>query len=92
MIEVPLVFWGPGVPRGVRVERTVRGIDILPTVLELSGLAVPEGVQGRSLVPALRGEALAPQPAFSEKWIRDEEDPEIRRQGVESAAVVDERW
>jgi arylsulfatase A-like enzyme len=92
MIEVPLVFWGPGVASGVRVDRTVRGIDILPTVLELAGLPEPEGVQGRSLVPALRGEALPHQPAFSEKWLRDEEDPAVRRQGVESFAVVDERW
>jgi arylsulfatase A-like enzyme len=49
-------------------------------------------VQGRSLVPALRGEALEPQPAFAEKWVRDEEDLAVRRQGVESFAVVDERW
>jgi arylsulfatase A-like enzyme len=92
MIEVPLVFRGPGVPPGVRVEGTVRGIDILPTVLELSSLEAPEVVQGRSLVPALRGQELSPQPAFSEKWIRDEEDLAVRRQGVESLAVIDERW
>jgi arylsulfatase A-like enzyme len=49
-------------------------------------------VQGRSLVPALRGEAFEPQPAFAEKWVRDEEDLTVRRQGVESFAVVDERW
>ncbi len=92
MIEVPLVFKGPGVPAGVRVDATVEAVDILPTVLELAELAAPDVVQGRSLVPALRGEALERQPAFAEKWVRDKEDLTVRRQGVESFAVVDERW
>jgi arylsulfatase A-like enzyme len=31
--------------------------DILPTLCELAGVAVPEAVEGRSLVPILRGQA-----------------------------------
>jgi arylsulfatase A-like enzyme len=31
--------------------------DIMPTVLDLAGAPIPEGIDGRSLLPALRGEA-----------------------------------
>ena len=54
---------GPLPPR--RIEQLVRTVDVMPTLLELTG--VPTGglvVQGRSLVPLLRGE-LDEQPAFS---------------------------
>src|SRR4030095_5313583 len=54
LTRVPLVLWGPGrVPAGAVVEETVESVDIMPTLLELAGLAPPPGVQGRSLVPLL---------------------------------------
>ena len=54
LANVPLIMRGPGaVPAGVSVDQTVRSIDIMPTVLELSGLPLPEGIQGESLIPLL---------------------------------------
>lgn len=47
--RVPMMLWGPGfVPSGVVVEPTVQTIDLMPTMLDVSGLPIPEGVQGRS--------------------------------------------
>jgi arylsulfatase A-like enzyme len=59
LANAPLVMWGPGghVPPGVTVAGTTQAIDIMPTLLELSGLPAPDGVQGRSLVPLLRDAA-----------------------------------
>lgn len=52
--NMPLLLWGPGaLPSGVVVEPTVQVIDVMPTLLDLSGLPVPEGAQGRTLVPLL---------------------------------------
>jgi arylsulfatase A-like enzyme len=45
---------GPGVRVGV-VSQRVQLIDLAPTLLELAGVPVPDSVDGRSLVPFLRG-------------------------------------
>jgi arylsulfatase A-like enzyme len=55
VLHVPLVMRFPGViPAGTKVDALTSSIDILPTVLDLLGLAeaTPE-VSGRSLKPAL---------------------------------------
>ncbi len=49
-IHVPLVIRGPKrLAAGTRDDRLASTVDILPTVLELSGLTVPEGLDGVSL-------------------------------------------
>jgi len=54
--KVPLVLAGPGVPKG-RSAALAYLMDIFPTVCELIGAPVPEGLDGRSLAPVIRGEA-----------------------------------
>jgi arylsulfatase A-like enzyme len=41
-------------------------MDIAPTLCDLVGVRCPDGMDGRSLVPAVRGERLAPRPVFAE--------------------------
>jgi len=52
-LHVPLIVRPPGeVPaRGTVVEQRVGTVNILPTILDLLGIEVPETVQGHSLVP-----------------------------------------
>ena len=40
---------------GRRVAAQVRGIDLMPTILDLVGVPIPEAVQGESLVPLADG-------------------------------------
>lgn len=69
-LRVPLVVALPGASAG-RVEATpVSLVDVLPTLVEVGGAPLPAGLAGRSLLPALRGEALAERPVFAEiEWI-----------------------
>ena len=53
VIRVPLIVSVPGMTPG-RSQSIVELMDIYPTICELTGVAVPESVQGRSLVPILR--------------------------------------
>ena len=53
--RIPLLVYIPGVePR--RTNALVSAVDIMPTVLEMAGVEIPETVQGRSLMPIIRGE------------------------------------
>jgi arylsulfatase A-like enzyme len=48
LVNVPLLLWWPGVvPAGLTVDDTVRSIDLMPTLLALSGLSAPTTSRGR---------------------------------------------
>ena len=52
--DVPLILYRPGaIPAGVRVPETTRSIDLMPTLLDVSGLAVPKEAQGQTLLPLI---------------------------------------
>jgi arylsulfatase A-like enzyme len=60
LIEVPLIFWCPGrLPPGRVVTEPVGVVDVAPTLLDLAGLPVPEGLDGISLLPQMLGESRA---------------------------------
>ncbi|GAB4244115.1 MAG: hypothetical protein Kow00109_20040 [Acidobacteriota bacterium] len=50
IVRIPLIVsWTGKVPAGAVVGDPVSQVDVLPTILRLVGLAVPEGIQGRDL-------------------------------------------
>lgn len=72
-LEVALLMRWPegGVGGGITRRDLVSNIDILPAMLEAAGVAVPDGVQGRSLL-----HAGAPREAiFAEKTFHSYYDP-----------------
>ena len=57
--RIPLMISAParfGLRMGSVVDAPVCIEDMMPTVLEMAGVAVPEGVDGQSLLPVMRGE------------------------------------
>ena len=55
-LRVPLILHAPGhLPGGTVVPTRVRLTDIVPTVLDMVGLAVPAQVEGESLIPLVGG-------------------------------------
>ncbi len=54
-IRIPLAFQGPGFDGGGQLQQLVSLIDVPPTLLDAAGLDVPEGMQGRSILPLLSG-------------------------------------
>lgn len=56
-IHIPLVVRWPGVTAaGSTCDDMVSLIDMMPTLVEAAGLSLPQPVDGRTLVPFLRGE------------------------------------
>ncbi len=57
--HTPLAIRWPGVTKVETLERQhmVSAVDLLPTLLDIAGVPHPEGFDGRSFAPVLRGEA-----------------------------------
>lgn len=51
-MRVPLVFSGPGIPKGKRINQYVYLNDVYPTLCELTGLKPPSNVETQSLADA----------------------------------------
>jgi arylsulfatase A-like enzyme/predicted Zn-dependent protease len=88
-IHVPLIFVTP-FPRlhGVSTSQVSGLVDVLPTLCEMSGLAVPDGVQGQSLVPAFfRPERTVRALAYAESFY-----PRYHFGWSELESVQDDRW
>lgn len=108
MSGVPMVFYRPGViPAGLKISETVRNLDLMPTVLDLSGLPVPENFQGQSLVPLMAAarqaqagsESSVAEIASGMGWTpqpavtEKSDDPQGENpKGLLSYAIIDNGW
>ena len=91
--RVPLMFLWPGhIEGGRRIRTPVSMIDVLPTLLDLTGLLQPEVRQGRSLAPLLLGQVTEaewePHPVFVDVLVTDGISGEL----VGNIEVIDGRW
>lgn len=67
VLRVPLILYCPRVvPEGLVIEAGAEQVDILPTVCDLLDIPIPPDAQGKSLVPAMRGETVPDTPVFAE--------------------------
>lgn len=57
--RVPFLTWAPpsmNLPRQVVCDASVGLQDVMPTLLDVAGIASPDGVTGRSVLPLIRGQ------------------------------------
>ena len=67
VLDVPLIFYGPGVPGGVRTTEQVRNMDIAPTLLGLAGVnRAGLSLDGVDLIEKMKARTLTDLLAFSE--------------------------
>jgi N-acetylglucosamine-6-sulfatase len=84
-IRVPLLVRYPSlVKAGATPSQMALTIDLAPTILELAGLAPEPPVDGRSLVPVLRGQAPALRTSFLIEYWSDSVFPRIERMGYDA--------
>jgi len=76
LVRDPLMISGPTLGGGAASDALVELVDVMPTVLDLAGIAATETHFGRSLVPLLRGETDAHRDyVFSEGGFLASEEP-----------------
>jgi arylsulfatase A-like enzyme len=81
-IRVPTALSGPGFNGGGEIGELVSLLDLPPTLLDSAGLAIPQEMQGRSILPLVRGE----QSDWSEEVFVQISESEVGR------AVRTQRW
>lgn len=68
-LAVPLIVRIPGGGRGRVVEEPVSLVDVAPTLLALSGVAIPSGLDGISLLPVFSGHDLPRRDLYFESLV-----------------------
>ena len=77
-LGVPLIVAGPLAPVGKQFAAQCYLRDVFPTACDFAGIAIPDTVQGRSLVPVFQGKTDQPYPFVvacytdTQRAIRDE--------------------
>lgn len=66
LVRVPLIIAGPGIGHVDVTDRQVRHVDLFPTIADLCGVPIPDGIDGRSLRPLMEGGELPEEPAYME--------------------------
>jgi arylsulfatase A-like enzyme/Flp pilus assembly protein TadD len=68
-MRVPLIFYAENhLPPGRVVRSRVRLIDVMPSIIDLLGLPVPESCQGTSLIPYIEGRRKADLESYIETF------------------------
>jgi arylsulfatase A-like enzyme len=88
--RIPLIVVWPGhIAGGQSFSQPVSMIDMLPTILDLVDLPMPEVMQGQSLAPLLLGETgWEPRPVILDEFEVDRDTGEFRGR----IEVIDGRW
>ena len=64
----PLVIFDPRVNKQIQIESPTEFVDIFPTLCASSGLKIPEYLDGKNLMPLVRGEQISVKPFAVSQW------------------------
>ena len=65
-VHIPLLLFGPNIPKDKKISHLTRQIDIFPTLVDLSGISAKNEPDGVSLVPLLEGKNMKELPVYME--------------------------
>jgi arylsulfatase len=89
--RVPMIVWAPGrFAAGRKVDQLCQHFDIVPVLLELAGLSIPDSMPAQSLMAALVGDRIfeGRQYVFSENADPGRLDDETRQMTM----IRSEQW
>ena len=88
-LRTPLIIAGPGIRAG-RTDALASGLDLMPTLLDLTGAEVPRGLHGISLRSVLEGRANPPTHEFIAAEISNRGN--LPNDGMQERAIFDAKW
>ena len=85
-LRIPFIVAGPSIQPAV-VDAAVAQADLLPTVLDMLGVTPPSRVDGQSMLPAIRGEAMPDRLIYFEAL-----DAYLTRNWAPLTGIVSNGW
>ena len=64
----PLVIFDPRVNKRIQIKSPTEFVDIFPTLCAATGLKIPENLDGKNLMPLVRGEQISVKPFAVSQW------------------------
>lgn len=88
------VMWNPKlIPAPRRISEPVQLIDVMPTVLDLLGLKIPDVVQGQSLAPFAKGQPFQRRsPVMTSRYASPHAHGLVPENGTDTVAMLDANW
>lgn len=88
-IRIPLIVSYPKmITPGTKIQDMVLNTDFAPTMLDLAGIAAPASMQGKSMVPLLKGNDSGWRKEFFYEYMSEPQFPKI----PSALAVRTDRW
>ena len=90
-----LLMWNPKLLQPRRVADPVQLIDVMPTVLDLLGLRIPDVVEGQSLLPFAKGQPFQRRGAVITSrfaYSYSQQNESLAENRVDSVALLDANW
>jgi arylsulfatase A-like enzyme len=91
-VRTPIIVKWPGKLTPRTIETPISSLDLCPTILSACGLAVPNGLDGRNLLPLCHDAKILWPPVFGEVFAHDIVDIEKPVKGLRARWVVDGRY
>jgi N-acetylglucosamine-6-sulfatase len=83
--RIPLLMRYPKlIKKGSTIQQMALNLDIAPTLLQIAGAAVPANMDGRSLLPLLKGEKVAWRKSFLIEYFSDKVFPRVSQMGYQA--------
>ena len=87
-MRVPFILYAEKLlPQGVVVKEKISLNDIVPSVLDMLKMPLPQKVQGRSLVPLVEGKKMGETPFYIESY-----GPRENYRWSELIGIIDKGW
>jgi len=89
-----LLMWNQKlIPAARRVAEPVQLIDVMPTVLDLLSLKIPDVVQGQSLAPFAMGQSFERRgPVMTSRYASPHAKGFVPENGTDTVALLDSNW
>lgn len=93
-LRIPLAIRYPALIKdgGAKRDPMVLTLDLAPTILELGGAPVPANLQGKSLVPLLRGNGPELRDAFLIEYYSDTVFPRVKNMGYQAVRTLNWKY